>query len=108
MKLSQVLFTLLTYFKEVLSSVLVPAHGPGCEVQDRVPPVPNGIEQPHNVIMSRINAQLWQDEALDVAGGDSAVNVRDDQALVLAVEVDDETHLYVQCGHIVSGQISTL
>ena len=88
--------------------MLVPTHGPGCEVHDCVSPVPNGIEQPHNVIMGGINAQLWQDEALDVASGDSAVNVGDDKALVLAVEVDDEPHLDVQSGHIVSGQISTL
>ena len=88
--------------------MLVPTHGPGCEVHDRVTPVPNRIEQPHNVIMGGINAQLWQDEALDVASGDSAINIRDDEALVLAVEVDDETHLNVQRGHIVSGQISTL
>ena len=97
-----------THFKEVLSCLLVPTHGPGCEVHDRVTPVPNRIEQPHNIIVGNINAQLRQDEALDVASGDSAVNVGDDKALVLAVEVDDETHLDVQCWHIVSGQISTL
>ena len=97
-----------THFKEVLSCLLVPTHGPGCEVHDCVPPVPNRIEQPHYVIMGGVNAELWQDEALDVARGDGAVNIWDDEALILAIEVDDETHLDVQRGHIVSGQISTL
>ena len=66
------------------------------------------MEEPHDALVLCLDIQLAKDETLNIASRYCAVNVRDDQSLRLAIEVDVELDLDVEFRHKVVGRISPL
>ena len=99
---------MITYFKKVLPRHVIQTNGPCCEVDYRVSPVVEGVEQPNDAPVLHLDPQLCIDEPLGVASCYGAVDVSDDQALRLAVQEDVKLDLDVECRHKVPCQISSL